>query len=461
MNLLLANNNAFKKDFSEFRRIEVFFKRTFFIKVFILFLVSIISTGAALQAQICDGVTAQAVPKDPQNDPDWDYYGVRVNLSNTASTNVYVQGYIHDAASISSGYPFHVTVPPGSTEAQTPTDIYHFERWTNVTVTIASVYPCPSDEITATYAGVTITYEAYNNILRFNSASDFNTVLNQLEADYDAYNDNYDAQYPSLTPEQMDDIDAVNNFDEFAPYKNFENLLSGFVSKRSEIESIENAWINSDFTSTDPDDIDLTFDDAMNTVFNSDNAFKIGSDTYQLTSYGLYINGTLQASVKKPFHNDVDFASYKTEESYGMYTNALFQNNSSAFFAPGCQTNKKNKIFPDPIGNHKYKLKIAITSVGVRSGVRFKVKHFSLKNGHWKHTRTKMAVYLIGSVRNPSCNVVESYNERKPSPNGWKNRRQLKIQENNWAIVWKAYPNDLGGSFETAAGHTGSLVLTW
>lgn len=83
---------------------------------------------------------------------------------------------------------------------------------------------CGPTDITATYAGVNITYEVSNKILKFNSTANFNTVLNQLETDYDTYNDNYDNQYPNYTANQLDDVDATNNFDEFKKVRDFQDI---------------------------------------------------------------------------------------------------------------------------------------------------------------------------------------------------------------------------------------------
>jgi len=464
MNLLLEKHIVIKPDLSVFNLIQLASKIKFRIKPIYFFIIAILlSFSQIARAQSpCDAVSVEVFGMNPQTG-FYSYFGVRVSISQTYSQNITVSGYIWDGPDehgYNENHPYTLTIVAGSLSAETPVTFYQTGPAAEGAANITSVSPCPVPEITATYAGVTITYEVYNHILRFNSTNDFNSVVDQLEADYDTYNDNYDAQYPNLTPEQMDDIDVTNNFDEFATYKNFENLFSGFISKRSQIESTENAWISSDFMSTDPDDIDLTFDDAINTVFNSDNAFKVGNDIYQLTADGLYINGTLQVFVKKPFHSDLDFASYKVGENIGIYRNALLENNEDEELGPTCQTNKKNTGFPQ-FGNDKYKFKVALTSLSFRSTVKSKVKHFAYKNGHWKHTRAEMAVFIGGRALNSLCNEVASFSTRKPSPNGWKKRRQLKVHIRDTNIVWKANPGDVVGSFDTALGNSAGISLTW
>jgi hypothetical protein len=448
MNLVVAEN-AFEKAFYRYHLTEFVSQKISLRALLLTCFLSLISFGTIMyaQTQMCN-VIAEPLRLDPSPDGVHDYFGVRVHLTVPyTGQNITVSGTIQG----SSGTENWTLTIDEQTVAETRPNLVYTELGGTAVVTIESVDPC---EITASYAGVNITYETAGGILRFNSASDFNAVVDQLEADYDSYNDNYDSQYPNLTPQQMDDVDAANNFDEFKPYKDFENLFNGFYSKRAEIEGVENTWISSGFTTTDPDDVDLTFDDALNTVFNSSNSFKIGSDTYQLTSDGLYINGVLQASVRSPFHSETaDFASFKN----GMLTNP-FQDNWVS-----CKSNKKDKIFPQ-FNNQteRYKFKVSLTSVSIRSQVRVKVKHFTLKsNGHWANTRANMAVFLVGRTRNSLCNEVATFNHREPSPNGWKNRKQVKWYAWDTTIIWRAFSGDLGGSFDTEVGHSDSLLLTW
>lgn len=219
----------------------------------------ILSFCQVMNAQICDGVTAQAVPMVPQ-DPTWDYYGVRVTLSKTASTEVSVQGYIHDEASISSGYPFHVTISPGSTEAQTGTGDFHFERSTNVTVTVASVYPCPSDQLD---------YDAFDS--RFNSIGAFhNQFLANVVSSYNV-------------PQNINNYEgAINNIRDFNKAFYIVNEVSYFGSAQSSQDTDEgfekvkyyanwNEFVNKLLSTNDPISLDscLIKINSVSTIDNS------------------------------------------------------------------------------------------------------------------------------------------------------------------------------------------------
>jgi hypothetical protein len=433
----------------------------------IILLFSFFIVSQALIAQVCTSVTGEAFPRNPQTG-QYNYFGVRVSMNFTYNQNVTVTGYIHpDVDPGTNQVPFELTITAGNTSAETGDNFFQTDPTGGAGVTITSVSPCPVNEMSTTYAGVTITFEIDNNILRFNSASDLNAVLTQLDTDYENHNNTYDNNYDtSLTADQMDSIDGVTGFDEFYTFKTFENLFSGFTSKRMGIESTENTWLNNNFTGTDPDDIDLTFDEAENTVFNSDYSFKIGSDLYQLTSTGWYINGVLEgsASLFKPEINDVfagtgDIFEDENDIRSGPWIGSDDNIGIEGLRWTDCKTNKRKGGFLI-FTNDRYKLKVAIHTVGVRSSAKGKVVHFKLKNGNWKRKRAKMAVYNGGNIYSETCTLLFQFSERKP-PNGWKKRRQLKLVRRQYGTIWKTKSGELVASFDTPVGHSGGIALTW
>jgi hypothetical protein len=392
---------------------------------------------------------------------------------------VTVTGYIHAGSDEGNNtdHPFTLTVPAGGLSAETSDDYYQTGPTGDAGITVASINPCPVSEITATYAGVTITYEVSNNLLRFNSVADLNTVLDQLDADYDSWNDAYDNNYdPNLTSDQMDDIDDQTSFDEFHPFRVFEGLFSGFSSKRLDVENIETAWLNSDFATTDPATIDLTVDDAANTIFNNNNSFKVGSDVYQLSVGGMYINGVLQASVNDINGETDALAKAAIETGYGLYANTIFRNDYASMRGPSvgmdnyywmsgvltktCKSNKKKEENFDN-GSEKFKLKVAINSWYIRSGVKGKVVHYKHKNGHWKRSRSKMAALCAGTVYDNQCTNSFNFSDRNPSPNGWKNRKQLKVARHQPGTIWRTNSGEVGSGFDTEGGTSGTIVLTF
>lgn len=253
-------------------------------KILCLFLASFSFLFQNLHAQI----TTEIIEPGQQSG-QYNYYGVRLHLEQALDRDITVTGTLYDDGSPSNSVPFTLTIYSGTQTAETANNILQACPACGAGVNLGAS--------TVTYAGVSIIYDIQNNILKFSSAADFNAVVDQLEVDYESYNTNYENQYPNLTAEQLDDMDEQNNFDQFKPFKDFEKLFPGFYSKRSEIEGIENAWVVNGFTGADPDDTDLTFDDALNTIFNGNYSFKLQNSVYQLTATGMYIDGIFNEDI--------------------------------------------------------------------------------------------------------------------------------------------------------------------
>jgi hypothetical protein len=408
-------------------------------------------------------VTAEAFPMDPQSG-SYNYFGVRVTLAQTYTEDVTVTGYIYDmGGGANTNNPFTLTVTAGNLTAETAANFYQTDPTATAEATLGT--------FTTVYAGVTITYEADGCILKFNSMADVNTVINQLNADYDSYNNDYDSQYPNLTDEELDDMDEQNGFDEFQTFKNFEALFGGFCSKRAEIESVENTWLANNFSGLDPDEIDQTFDDAENTVFNNNYSFKIGGDIYQLTGSGVYINGVYQGDGGNSFisnkDNDIMIASnslIKWSANSGPMVNNEYD--PKRVFLSNCKTNKKgiSPLLTLSGTNRKVRLKVAIHSIGIMHSIKGKVVHFKLKNGENKRARARMAVRVDGIIRDVVCSLIDPAVERNdPTTVGeYKKRKQLRVRIGDiGGPIWRTYQGDVVSSFTMPDPFSDSLPLQW
>jgi len=422
-------------------------------KSYLFLIVSFILYSFTLKAQI----TVEAFPMNPQSG-QYNYFGVRVTLAETYTDNVTVTGYIYDEGNgPNTNHPFTLTVPAGELTAETAANFYQTDPTATAVAELGT--------LVVIYAGVPITYEANGCILKFNSLGDLQAVLNQLDADNDAYNDDFDNQYGHLSEEELDEMDEQNEFDEFKTYKDFEALFGGFCSKRAEIEAVENAWLANNFTGTDPDDIDLTFDEAENTIFNNTYSFKIGNDLYQLTSAGLYKNGVYQ-------DDGGGGARISTENNNLMFAN-LFDNTGYRYSGPfisgyvsniwtDCKTNKRKKSPPIEVSStRRFIQKVAISSIGVRTSIKGKIVHYKKKNGNWKRKKAEMAVGVNGPVYNLSCSSLGNKSKTNPNGAGYKKRKSLKVKEWDFGTIWKTYSGEVGTSFAAAGGYGNIFLLTW
>lgn len=281
--------------------------------------------------------------------------------------------------------------------------------------------------IVVNYAGVNITYETQAKILKFNSVADINKVIDQLDTDYENYNTNYENQYPDLTADQLDSVDQITGFDEFRTYRDFENMFPYFTSKRSNIETIENTWLANNLTGADPDSLDFTFDESENALFNSNYLLKIGTTTYQMTADGLIEGSGL------PLDRPIGIMSI------------------------GCFTNKREKK-DFPSGDRKYRLKVAIHSILIRSSVKGKVVSLKKKSGGgYKRSRADLAVSVAGTIYDGSCSGAKYISKIEPA-SGFKKRKQLKARRGDAGITYRTMPGELGSRFDTPSGF-GSLIL--
>lgn len=412
----------------------------------------------SLQAQINVEITYPA-----QQTGQYNYYGVKVILDQPLNGSITVNGYVYDDGSPNNNHPFTLTIPGGDISAETEWNFYQTCPACGAAASLSA--------ISSTYAGASITYDMQSNMLVFSSTSDVNAVLDQLEADYETYNTEYESQYPNLTAEQLDAMDVQNNFDQFKPFKDFESLFPGYYSKRSEVENIENSWLNNNFTGSDPDDTDLTFDDALNTIFNTNYSFKLENIIYHLTSTGMYIGGVLNediGTIASSFDlNDLNLGDFNSVATYSVKSGPLL-NEFSYNLAPGCKTNKKDKIFPTFDNDTKrVKQKVSITSIGIHSSAGSKIVYYKRNsNGNWKHARTDMAVTAGGTIYNRECTQTLQFSLRNPISDFKKrNRIAVRAKSNSNSqpsnVIWKTFTNQVGMTFELQNLATGSLILTF
>lgn len=109
-------------------------------------------------------------------------------------------------------------------------------------------------------------------MLVFQDKNHFEKCAICLEKEYDDYNDQYEAQYPNATPEDLDSLDALNNFNEWTPFIAFETL-HGFSSYRAKIENDIQTWLDSTpaelFSAyDDPDNTSPVMDESQRALLN-------------------------------------------------------------------------------------------------------------------------------------------------------------------------------------------------
>ena len=400
-------------------------------------------------------------------------FGVRITLNQTYSEDVTVTGVVFDTENHNVSANFEITVTAGYL-TQEAGDLLNSGRESYAATEVNTISPC-----FVSYAGVTIVFDVTSNILKFASFSDVNAVLNQLDEDYENNYDDYDSQLDtSLSVDVLDSLDEVNGFNPRITFRNFENLFSGYNSKRAQIEDIESDWLYNNLSGTHPGDVDLTYDDAQNTICNSDYSFKIGNDVYQITSAGIYKNGILQddggGSIAKAdiisggifknqslqsYDNSVFGPTPMETNQINTYENLLNDTNNDPKTMTVCKSNKKDHHpFPYDNDTKMFELEVAIHSIFYGGGIHGKVVHYKLKNnGHWKRSRQQMAAGCGGTVYTGNCTYLDQPIIRQPT-SGFKKKEEQKakrhsefqIPGNN--TIWKTYSGQFAASFDSPVG---------
>lgn len=113
--------------------------------------------------------------------------------------------------------------------------------------------------------------------------------------------------------------------------------------------------------------------------------------------------------------------------------------------------------------DRKFKLKVAVHSIGFRGTAKGKVASFKHKSSGWKRSRSEMAVGVFGRIYNNQCSFNFSFDERKPSPSGYKKRKQLTARNYQFGsgglVVFRAKPGELASDFTLSSGESFSLAL--
>ncbi len=109
---------------------------------FFLGLITLMSFAFPLHAQNCEGVSVEVVPMHPQTG-QYNYFGVRVTLSQAYTEAVTVVGIISEEGGGGPNSEFTLTISQGELSAETSTTFFQTGPTSGANVSISSVTPCP------------------------------------------------------------------------------------------------------------------------------------------------------------------------------------------------------------------------------------------------------------------------------------------------------------------------------
>jgi hypothetical protein len=228
-------------------------------------------------------------------------------------------------------------------------------------------------------------------MLIFQDMEHFEKCALCLEHDYNVHNDQYEAQYPNASQEELDSFDIINNFNQWETYLQFENGL-GIASLRAKLEADTDQWLAStpadsiDFANN-PDDSVPIFWSPLRAMFNEDGYAIVGYDTDDWE--------------ERSFWGDC------------------------AFFA----TSSKDYFFSD----RRINMKISVMSGLIASKLFGEIRHYKKVNNKYRLTRARLRIDVGGNSFDSEC---EEKLQLWTNFTTYKNRSSLQIGDIIW-VLWR------------------------
>ncbi len=268
--------------------------------------------------------------------------------------------------------------------------------------------------------------------LVFSDEQHFWDCVTCLEYDYDLYNDNYEAQYPEATPEELDSVDIVNNFDQWQPYIDFEQSLN-FSSLRAKIESEILAFEQIPDSLSDPsEDPDLSIPvlrESVRTLFNENGMAKIEADILSMSDW--------------------------EEDPALVWDDCAFYRKREFEF---------NQTHDPTLVNRKMTISIAVRSGLITSNLKGKYIFRKRINGKWKRKRANTKLLIWGrpyrdvSIPNEGSTCTPDFDRVWSKSKDWKKRKSRTATSSIWGYWREALVEPTAQNF---MGNRSRIQLLW
>jgi hypothetical protein len=273
-----------------------------------------------------------------------------------------------------------------------------------------------------------------NGLLKFQNEMHYKQVLDQLEADYEAWNDKFEQEWASLDADALDDKTVALGFDEDKPLKDFEARFQ-LNSLRKRIEAEEAAWLNQSELNptTDPEDRYTVDDEFEQTISNNTQEWMIGNQIYKgVGADKLYIIKDGSFTKLQQIRDGQVLAATDT---------SIVEYQWTAPWASVCRSWARSVDWHDYEPN-KRRYKMITTQkyyYGTGSYSRGKMKHYKKINGKWKKRRGSLKVIVYGTVRSSDCSISSPLESDLKS----KKRRRLSVREYHSGVLVRIQNRDV------------------
>ncbi len=231
-----------------------------------------------------------------------------------------------------------------------------------------------------------------NQIPHYPTQQVFDAVYQCLEAQYEQYNDNFEAAHPNLSDDAYDDLVDSLGFNEEHTLKDWETT-KGYTSLRTFLNNEEAIWLaNGMDPNSDPFDHAIC-DLILLTMINANGDIRIVNDLIHFDPDGSQIIVT-----------NADCAAFDSAKADPNYTSPNVQR---ILVGPPetCERHENEKgakIWPNN-ASRMFNWRVDFDAYIQSSQAKSVMRNFRLKNGNWKKAAAHCTVNIDGDMWNSEC----------------------------------------------------------
>lgn len=289
-----------------------------------------------------------------------------------------------------------------------------------------------------------------SGILSFNSVADYEATINELENQYENWNENFEKQWEHLSDEEYADKQEELNFDEFSPLKDF-GKQTGIKNLLTKIEEENERWLNNEELDFDADpEKNYPFeDDFMKALLNDKQEIIIGTSIFFGKNNEFYEIPNKNFEVLENIRNNQP-----------LKDSTLIRNKTKMLMG-SCRSWAQRGEVQQVGNNRRYKMIVALRSYFFWTTALTRVVNYERIRGRWRTRPTSLKVRVAGQVRSGGrCDISSQFLSRLKERN---RRRRLAIRYTGDAAFMfvKVDKNDIVGYGFVQGILNQNLPLTW
>lgn len=291
--------------------------------------------------------------------------------------------------------------------------------------------------------------ESDNNMLHFASFEQYENVLEELEADVEAYEDAFVNAYPNLSDDDLDDIEESTGFNDQQPMIDLE-VTHSFQSLRKVMLAAEEAWLDQSDQpgwSWDDDPTDKAIIEGIEqTLWNPYHEIVICNMIYKYVDGGL-----LHIPIDHRFASDIldaandgmtiedlvrEFGGTQSDNLKDQIVTELFVQVTPEDTVSCVFKENRQKRFVHPNNSRRsVKAKHVIRTWAYWKVYKAVTKSYKYKRGKWRSRRTTISAGLDGNIHDPQLGCPSMVYINKRTTRKKRKRREEAHRIPNGTII--------------------------